>query len=167
MILLLGYFERVREFVRKPAVIENYMYANGIEMAKYPLLREEGVLAHATYCSQRTVTPENQFQAGRDMFVIACSRCHTTGGVNAVTGKLQAMYGQEPWDKDVVFNYIRTMHNVRTFMPPAPGTDAELTALANYLISLQQNPAMIGGAQNEGVTIPAASTQPAAVAVVN
>lgn len=161
MFLLLGTFERVREFVRKPAVIENYMYANGIEIAKYPLLREEGVLAHATYCSQRTVTPENRLQAGRDLFVIACSRCHTTDGVNAVTSKLRAMYGQEPWDSDVVFNYVRTMHNVRTFMPPAPGTDAELSALASYLISLQQYPAPVGGAQNEGVKTPAASTQPA------
>lgn len=154
MLLLLGYFERVREFVRKPAVIENYMYANGIEIAKYPLLREEGVLAHATYCSSRTVTPENALEAGRDMFTITCSRCHTTSGVNGVTKKLRAMYGNEPWNKEIVFNYVRTMHNVRTFMPPAPGTDAELNALAAYLVSLQSNPVSVGGAQNEGVRLP-------------
>ena len=165
-IVLVGYFERVREFVRKPAVIENYMYANGLEMAKYPLLREEGVLAHATYCAQRTITPENRMQAGRDLFVITCSRCHTTSGVNGVTKKLRALYQDEPWLHEIVYNYVRTMHNVRPFMPPAPGTDAEISALTDYLISLQRNPVTVGGAQNEGVTTPV-STQPAAVVMKN
>jgi mono/diheme cytochrome c family protein len=160
VVVLAGYVERVREFVRKPAVIDKYMYANGIEMAKYPLLREEGVLAHATYCAQRTIAPENRLQAGRDMFIIACSRCHTTSGLNGVTNKLRALYRDDPWKHDAVFSYIRTMHNVRPFMPPAPGTDAELSALTDYLISLQRHPAKIGGAQNEGVKTPAA-TQPA------
>lgn len=158
--VLLGYFERVREFVRKPAVIENYMYANGIEMDKYPLLREEGVLTHATYASQRTVTPENRVEAGRDMFIIACSRCHTTRGINGVTNKLTALYGEKPWESDIVFNYIRTMHNVRTFMPPAPGTDAELEALADYLVWLQQNREPLRGVQHEGARIPLATVPP-------
>ena len=165
MLVLLGYFERVREFVRKPAVIENYMYANGIEIAKYPILREEGVLAHATYCSQRTITPENRLEAGRDMFVIACTRCHTTTGLNGIVAKFTTLYGADPWDKDAVTNFIRTMHNVRTFMPPAPGTDAELAALADYVIALQRQPVGIGGAQHEGVTTPPATTQPATVAL--
>ncbi|HOA73062.1 MAG TPA: cytochrome c [Phycisphaerae bacterium] len=160
MFVLLGYFERVREFVRKPAVIENYMYANGIEIDKYPLLREEGVLAHATYASHRTVTPENELEAGRDMFIIACSRCHTTTGVNGVVNKLTTMYGREPWSREIVLTNIRTLHNVRPFMPPAPGTDAELSALAAYLVSLQANPVPVGGAQNEGVKTPV-TTQPA------
>jgi hypothetical protein len=76
------------------------------------------------------------------------------------------MYGQEPWDKEAVANYVRTMHNVRTFMPPAPGTDAELAALAEYLVSLQHNPVPVGGAQNEGAKTPA-GTQLVPVAVVN
>jgi hypothetical protein len=164
-LVLVGSFERVREFVRKPAVIDNYMYANGIEISHYPLLREEGVLAHATYCGQRSVTPANRLEAGRDMFIIACTRCHTTNGVNGVAGKLRTLYGNEPWSREVVFSYIRTMHNVRTFMPPAPGTDAELSALADYLVSLQAAPVPLGGAQGEGVRVPPAATRPAAVAM--
>lgn len=152
--LLVGSFERVREFVRKPAVLHGYMYANGIEIGHYPLLREQGVLAHATYCSQRTVTPENRIQAGQDMFMIACSRCHTTAGINGITNKLQALYGNKQWSHDVVLNYIKTMHNVRPFMPPAPGTDAELSALTDYIISLRKHPAALAGAQTGGVAVP-------------
>ena len=165
VLVLVGSFERAREFVRKPAVIDNYMYANGIEISHYPLLREEGVLAHATYCGQRSVTPANRLEAGRDLFIIACTRCHTTNGVNGVVGKLKTLYGTEPWSRDVVFSYIRTMHNVRTFMPPAPGTDAELSALAEYLVSLQTAPVPLGGAQREGVKVPAAATRPGPVAM--
>ena len=52
---LLGYFERVREFIRKPDVIASYLYANGLRHADYPLLREEGLLRHTTYTAARTV----------------------------------------------------------------------------------------------------------------
>ena len=162
-LLLVGSFERVREFVRKPAVIQGYMYANGIEMSHYPLLAEQGVLAHATYCSQRTISAENRLQAGRDMFVIACTRCHTTSGVNGITNKLRALYGEKPWDHEAVLGFIRTMHNVRPFMPPAPGTQAELAALTDYVISLQQNPIGLAGAQTAGAKTPPAATQPAAL----
>jgi hypothetical protein len=52
----LGYFERVREFIRKPMVIEEYLYANGIRVDAYPLLQEQGVLSHGTYVPMRAIT---------------------------------------------------------------------------------------------------------------
>ncbi len=136
----LGLFERVREFVRKPYVISNYMYANGIRVDDYPLLNSQGILPQASYAHVQKVTEENSIQAGEDVFTIACTRCHTVDGINGITAKLRNLYGTQPWDREIVMPYIQGMHNVRPFMPPFPGNEAELGALTDYLLSLQSAP---------------------------
>jgi len=150
---LLSYFERIREFVRKPDVIASYMYSNGLRHADYPLYREEGLLTHATYSPVRFVTQDNELSAGREMFRIACTRCHTTSGVNSVVAKLGGLYGWQSWDPVVIQNYLASMHNTRPFMPPAPGTDEELAALSAYLIALRDWPSPLRGAQSHGVVL--------------
>jgi hypothetical protein len=40
----LGIFERVREFIRKPYVIANYMYSNLLREEDYPLYKRDGIL---------------------------------------------------------------------------------------------------------------------------
>ena len=154
VLLLMGTFERVREFIRKPFVIGTYMYANGIRADVLPLLQEEGVLAHAAYVSSRTITPANREEAGRELFLICCTRCHTTSGVNSVVARLTKLYGPGPWDRDVVKGYLRTMHTVRTYMPPFPGTEEEAGAVADYLLALRRMPAALDGAQTVGVRVP-------------
>jgi len=146
----LSYFERVREFIRKPDVIEAYMYSNALRPADYPLYAEDGLLKHATYTPVRTVTDENRLVAGREMFRLSCSRCHTTHGLNGVVEKFGTMYGWQEWDPAAVRTYLATMHNMRPFMPPAPGTAEEQSALADYLISLRDDPATLDGAQTSG-----------------
>lgn len=147
----LAYFERVREFIRKPDVIAAYMYSNALRPADYPLYAEDGLLAHAVYTPVRAVTAENRLVAGREMFRLACSRCHTTHGVNSVVAKLGAMYGWQPWDPGTLDTYLRGMHNARPFMPPLPGTADERGALVDYLIALRHDPAGLDGAQTAGV----------------
>lgn len=138
-VVLLGYFERVREFIRKPYVIQNYMYSNGIRVADYPLLKEEGILTHATYTMTPVITMDNRLLAGEEVFRLACTRCHTDVGILAVRKRLVGLYGNEaPWEQQTVASYIRGMHNARPFMPPFPGTEAELDALVLYLRTLQE-----------------------------
>ena len=150
---LLGYFERVREFIRKPDVIASYLYANGLRHADYPLLREEGLLRHATYTAARGITNDTRLVAGREMFRLACSRCHTTTGMNGVVAKLTNLYGPGPWDQATIDAYLAGMQNTRPFMPPLPGTDAERSALAAWLISLRAVPAHLDGAQTAGAVV--------------
>jgi mono/diheme cytochrome c family protein len=157
----LGYFERVREFIRKPEVIENYMYSNGIPVADLALTKEQGILTHATYVPMRTITDENRLAAGQEIFRISCTRCHTTKGVNAITAKLRGLYGPPPWEHEAVTAYLNTMHNTRPYMPPFPGTNEELAALTDYLLSLPASPAALEGAQTAGVEIPAAASEQA------
>ncbi|MDC0685750.1 cytochrome c [Sorangium atrum] len=160
-VLLLGTFERVREFVRKPYAIAGYLYANGLREEDYPLLQRDGLLAHATYTAVRRITPENELEAGREIFNLACTRCHTVDGVNGIRGLLEGMYSNrdswdyaEPWRRDAIASYIGAMHNARPFMPPFPGNEQEKQALAAWLESLQTQRDVIEGAQVTGVAAP-------------
>lgn len=153
--LMLGQFERVREFIRKPFIVGNYMYANGIRVSDYPLLQRDGMLQHATYTDIRNITPDNQVKAGREVFEMACTRCHTVKGVNGIRAQLVKMYGEDkPWNASALAAYIDNMHGARYFMPPFPGNDSELEALSVYLVSLQTRARAIEGVQTTGIPKP-------------
>ena len=161
VVWLTGHFERVREFVRKPYVIGRYMYANGIRVADYPLLQRDGVLAHSTYSYPLTAAEagplaaeeREQAQRGKDVFMIACSRCHTGAGVNSVISRFQSLFGDGRWDREQLADFTTSMHDARPYMPPFPGTKAELLALSDYLVHLRKSGLAIPGAQHTGVAV--------------
>jgi mono/diheme cytochrome c family protein len=153
---LLGLFERVREFVRKPYVIQNFMYANGLRVRDYPLYQETGLLAQASYVGHTAVTPGQNAAAGRDVFMLACSRCHTVAGVNSVDAKFQKLFPAQTWQPETISAYIENMHQVRTYMPPFPGNAAELQALASFIVQNQQQGFRMSGAQDRAVIKPTA-----------
>lgn len=152
-----GLFERLREFIRKPYVIGDYMYSNGIRKKDYPLLQKDGILKHAIYVKHRTISKENAIEAGRDVFMLTCSRCHTTNGINNVTQKFELMYGKEGMPlagkTDAMVNYISNMHNARYFMPPFPGNEDDAKALVAYIQQLQKKHGDVKPAQTHGVEI--------------
>jgi hypothetical protein len=153
-VLFLGTFERIREFIRKPYVIGNYMYANGLLVDDYPLYQQNGLLSESTWSGIRTITPENELQAGENVFAISCTRCHTTHGINSIVWNFERMYGAgQPLNPDAMKAYIKQMHNVRTYMPPFPGNDAELDALVAYIIFEQKEPTTLEGAQLRGPSL--------------
>ncbi|MBN2433036.1 MAG: cytochrome c [Acidobacteria bacterium] len=155
LMVFLGSFERIREFIRKPYVIGDYMYANGLRMADYPLYRRDGLLAHATYVDTPAVTADNTVAAGRNVFMLACSRCHTVRGVNSVITKFKDMSSDgRTLDPAAMKSYIPKMHNVWFYMPPFPGTAAELDALVDYIIHMDKHAdESLPGAQDEGVAV--------------
>lgn len=146
-------FERVREFVRKPFVIGNYMYSNTFRVSEYPLLQEEGILKHATYVKHREITAKNRVEAGQDIFMLTCSRCHTSLGINSVVHKFQSMYGNSELNPIAMKAYIEGMHNARYFMPPFPGNSEEVDALVEFIIKTNEYPIPTEGAQERGVSI--------------
>lgn len=155
---LLGHFERAREFVRKPHVVADYMYSNGVTMEELPVFQRDGILRYATYTAHKTVTPETRVGAGQDVFMIACSRCHTTGGVNSVVTRFRKLYGDGPWDNDALLAFVQSMHISRTFMPPFPGNDAEAEALVAFVNDLRATGRTVSGAQTTG--LPPAAPNP-------
>lgn len=154
-LVLLGQFERVREFIRKPYVVADYMFANGLRERDVPLLQRDGILAHATYCSQREVFPQNKLAAGADVFRLACSRCHTTRGMNSILARLVGILGPGDWDPDRLASFIESMHGARPYMPPFPGNRDELDALVAYVVELRHSTARLPGDQFVGVAVPA------------
>ncbi|MDD2793084.1 MAG: cytochrome c [Sediminibacterium sp.] len=152
--VFLAIFERVREFIRKPYVIGGYMYSNLLRVEDYPLYKRDGILKYAVYTSTAEVTESNKIEAGRNVFILTCSRCHTTQGINSIVFAFERMYGiGKPFDEVSVAAFIKGMHNGRTFMPEFPGNKKELEALASYIKNLQQTGDVIEGAQNEGVVV--------------
>lgn len=155
LFVFLGTFERIREFIRKPFVIGEYMYANGLRVQDYSLYKKNGILAYATYVSTPQVTEENKIEAGRNVFMIACSRCHTVYGINSVVDKFRNMTApgerDKPLDAEMMTNYIPRMHKVWYYMPPFPGNAAELDALATFIIEAAKHPQAIGGAQSDKI----------------
>ncbi|RYD37545.1 MAG: cytochrome c [Verrucomicrobiaceae bacterium] len=153
-IWLLGHFERAREFMRKPWVIADYLHSNGIRKDELRFLQSEGMLTHATYVRHRSVTQENQVEAGEDVFMISCSRCHSTTGLNGVVEKFTRMYGTGEWDSGGMVSFLGTMHKTSTFMPPFPGNRAEKEALVAYVRHLRKTGEPLEGAQDAGIRLP-------------
>ena len=152
--LFLGTFERLREFIRKPYVIGEYMYANGILVEEYPLYQQTGILMHTPYSVFSEITEANKVAAGEAVFTLACSRCHTTHGISSVVRKFERMYGsKEPLNTEAMNIYIKSMHNVRHYMPPFPGNDSEREALAEFIAHQQKRPKKLDGPQVNGVDV--------------
>jgi len=158
-VALMGQFERVREFIRKPYVIAGYMFANGIREHDVALLQRDGILKHAAYCSTREVFPRNRLAAGQDVFRLACTRCHTTGGMNGIVAKFERLNGDKPWNAGQMADFIENMHGARPYMPPFPGNRTELDALMAYVVSLRAKPRSLGGDQIVGVDLPIVYTE--------
>ncbi|HRG17456.1 MAG TPA: cytochrome c [Flavobacterium lutivivi] len=154
-IAYLGFFERVREFIRKPYVIGQYMYSNLLLEDDYVVYKQDGVLKHATYTSVNEITDDNKIEAGKNVFTIACSRCHTAQGVNSIVFVFDRMYGStgKPFDVSSMAAYMPNMHTARNFMPEFPGNEKEAEALATYIKYLQQTGDVLEGAQEEGVSV--------------
>jgi len=151
LFVFLGSFERIREFVRKPYIIGQYMYANGLRVEDYPGYKEKGILHRAQYVSTSQVTESNKIEAGKNVFLLACSRCHTVGGINSVVDKFKKRFAGAPLQVDAIKNYIPKMNQVWYYMPPFPGNEAELDALTAFIIDAGKNGASVQGAQTIGL----------------
>lgn len=155
---LLGHFERVREFIRKPYVIADYMYSNGVKVSDLPVFKRDGILEYAAFVKNHRVTSENMVAAGKDVFMLACSRCHTTSGLNGMTTKFGDLYGDEDWDRNAMLAFIETMHTSRTYMPPFPGNEREAEALVEYIKTMQHDHKFIFGAHSDWNVKPSTPT---------
>lgn len=129
----IGEFEGVRESVRKPYIIYNYMYANGVLAKDAEMYNEEGYLAHSTFSPIKEVTDNNHVDAGRVLYQGQCIACHTIDGWRSTRAFGERLAG---FDEESLAQYIDTLHEARPFMPPFVGTDEEREALAAYLMKV-------------------------------
>jgi cytochrome bd-type quinol oxidase subunit 1 len=153
-LLILGLFvtgtsEWVREAVRKPFIIYDYMYSNSVLLADTDELRIDGVLQRARWAEVKEVTPENMVEAGEEYFRLQCSSCHAVEGYNGI-GPLV-----DGWSEQFTYEQLAHLDTLKEFMPPFLGTDEERRALAAYLASLSdQEETLPASAATEGILEP-------------
>lgn len=129
--IVTGTGEWVREGVRKPYIIGDYMYANAIRIEDVRRLNQEGVLPNARWARVSAVMEENEREAGREIFRLVCSSCHTVIGYNAVKPMVR------DWDESYIDSQLQRLQDLRGgIMPRFVGTDEERRALAKWLAGL-------------------------------
>jgi cytochrome d ubiquinol oxidase subunit I len=145
-----GAYERLREGARKPFVIRDHMFANGVLITEIKDLNERGVLSKARWAARGSEA--SQGAMGRAVFRAQCATCHTLDGYLSIRNLVA------PVDVDMLGGILATMRaegdeyvsgkythqgHVQTekldypHMPPLVGTDAEVEALTAYLLSLK------------------------------
>jgi mono/diheme cytochrome c family protein len=127
--LFMGAFEWTREASRRPYVIDGFMYSNSILEKNLGEINREGFLHEARWVSTREARGNNQLEAGREIFRNQCYACHTVRGINnPIVVRTATM------DYPALVNYLGRMHDIRYFMPPFAGNEAERKALAYFII---------------------------------
>lgn len=129
-----GVTEWVREAVRKPYIIYNYMYANTLRLEDVPRVRQQGILRSARFVRHHEVDPQNPAASGKEVFQVQCASCHTVDGYNSIR------FAVKGWSRDMIEYQLVHLNELKGFMPPFVGTEAERHALAAWLASLNPQP---------------------------
>ncbi|MBW2186596.1 MAG: cytochrome c, partial [Deltaproteobacteria bacterium] len=127
-ISMMGSFEWIREAGRRPYVISQQRYSNGIPVARVAELNN-GFLAQSKWSTVTEVDESNLDQAGAELFKFQCYACHTLDGVN---NDIRIRTANSTFNGMV--KYLGVMHEKRAFMPPFIGSNIEKRALAAYLV---------------------------------
>ncbi|MFC1564014.1 cytochrome ubiquinol oxidase subunit I [candidate division KSB1 bacterium] len=131
-LIVFGSAEWIRETARKPYVIYDYMYGNGLHKDNYSSIRENGGLSAATIFVTNNI-PDPDIDTGRDIFRIACRSCHTVDGYRGLKDPVSGL------DRDFLYGLVDKVENMKGNMPPFPGIETEKQALAEYLFSLNDD----------------------------
>ncbi len=125
----MGSFEWIREAGRRPFVIHDHLYSNGIQKADLAKAQKEGLLKSARWASVREISDENRMTAGRELYRFTCAPCHSIGGpmndIRPLTDKFTT-FGMAAM--------LQGMAALSPYMPPFPGNRAEQEALAAWIV---------------------------------
>lgn len=124
--------EMVREGIRKPFLIYDYLYSNGWTVDEREKVDTEGILAQNPWVVPEGVelTALPQTELGHLVYKAQCSQCHVLGGVNDVTHLVAT------WDESLMRKNVNHIDKLKPFMPPLVGTPEEKEALVQFLLTL-------------------------------
>jgi mono/diheme cytochrome c family protein len=91
---------------------------------------QQGVMQNAKWVEHREINDHNLAAAGREVFNLLCSSCHSVGGPLHDIKELTAR--SSPAEMDLI---ITTMGTQRPYMPPFIGTEKEKKALYHFLFT--------------------------------
>jgi cytochrome d ubiquinol oxidase subunit I len=135
-----GAGEYSREMLRKPYVIGDWMYSNGVRVPYASHIDQQGYLVHSAWVWNGSAS---SYSRGEAIFRGECESCHTMDGYRPIR---QLLSGR---DSANIRSFIIMLHDYkpdmpyRRFMPPMVGTQQDVDDLTNYL-NAKINPASIG-----------------------
>ncbi len=139
--------ERIREILRKPYVIPQYMYSNGLIAFEHKAkdvksdiekLNGRGILEvyPFTPLELKEIREDNMLKAGKLIALIECSHCHSLekGGVRPLKEMIERM-GFE--DEETISEFLTLLGESYSYMPLFIGNEIERKALAKFLLNLK------------------------------
>ncbi len=132
-------FEFVREALRKPYVIYDYVYGNSLYKNPLPnnedltveRFQEAGMLQKAKWIQNRQILTTDKYQAGQEIFRLQCLSCHTIGHYRSIKKYLK----KYQWDEQTLAEMLKGIDLMRNgIMPPFAGNAQERQALAYFLV---------------------------------
>jgi mono/diheme cytochrome c family protein len=128
-----GATEWVREAVRKPYVIYNYMYSNGVLQQDRARISDAGILQVAKWVDREAIA-NTRIRVAEEVFRVECRSCHTVDGYNGVRPLL------EGWSEPFIDYQLQRLNELKGYMPPFIGNEAERRALAHWLAEVGRMP---------------------------
>lgn len=122
-----GYYEFLRERVRKPYIIRDYMYSNGILLSEVDKLNKNGVLAKVKWANIEEY--KDVERVGEAVFRAECNICHGLTIFNPIIPKIQGLSAEDLY-------YVIDSIQYNPLMPPFIGTEEEKSALSVFLAKI-------------------------------
>ena len=150
--------EQSREMIRKPSVVREHMYSNGVRKSEVDGFNRSGYLTNSPWATDaekltwgaddadaveivQTATDgaamsEARLMRGELMMRGQCMACHTVDGYRS----LRRLLAQR--DRESIGNILTMLHEYkedttyRAYMPPLAGQPGEVEALGDYLDQL-------------------------------
>ncbi|MBA3857491.1 MAG: hypothetical protein C0507_11340 [Cyanobacteria bacterium PR.3.49] len=126
--------EWMREMLRKPYVVYNYLYSNGLHKADLESVTRNGYLKQSKWAGAIAKECTAESDQGEAIFRFQCMSCHTLDGYRS----MRRLLGSR--DEDAIANFLNILrstdpkkNNYSGIMPPLAANDAELRCLAKYL----------------------------------
>jgi len=122
-----GYYEALRERIRKPYIVKDYMYSNGILLSEVDELNQNGVLSKVKWANiEEYKEPE---KIGEAVYNAQCYSCHGLRKFNPMIPKVQGLSAEDLY-------YVIDSIQYNPLMPPFIGTEEEKSALSVFLAKI-------------------------------
>jgi len=125
-LVVTGATEAIREMLRKPYVVYDYLYSNGVLKSAATDSTKFGIMKHNKWIAEKEITPTNQKIVGEKIFRIQCQSCHTVDGYRSMKDLARG------WDREFLFRRLTTLP-ATGIMPPFMGNEQERRALAEFI----------------------------------
>jgi len=128
-LVYMGSFEWIREAGRRPFLIHNYMYSNGVKLDSENHINKKGILETAKWVQHKKVDGKNALAAGKDIFRLQCICCHSVGGIMNDILPLTEKFSVSGIDSQ-----LDGQGKINEYMPKFMGNRKERFALAKYIV---------------------------------